>query len=103
MTGFRVGVDIGGTFTDIVLINAEGRLVTKKISEVVFDEPGLLGDVVEIWCKAIRLGRTSVTLDCRMLVRREREGAETIRQICHCEIVYVALNEEGRPTSWHDN
>lgn len=35
MTGFRVGVDIGGTFTDIVLINAEGRLVTKKISSSV--------------------------------------------------------------------
>ena len=35
MTGYRVGVDIGGTFTDIVLINAAGELLTKKISSSV--------------------------------------------------------------------
>jgi N-methylhydantoinase A len=31
MSTFRVGVDIGGTFTDIVFLNAEGRLFTKKV------------------------------------------------------------------------
>jgi N-methylhydantoinase A/oxoprolinase/acetone carboxylase beta subunit len=30
MSQFRVGIDIGGTFTDIVFLNAEGRLFTKK-------------------------------------------------------------------------
>jgi N-methylhydantoinase A len=61
MTGFRVGVDIGGTFTDIVLINAEGRLVTKKISSSVsnyataivdglaelFDSAGIAADEIQ--------------------------------------------------------
>ena len=37
MTGYRVGVDIGGTFTDIVLINEAGELLTKKISSSVGD------------------------------------------------------------------
>ena len=37
MTGFRVGVDIGGTFTDIVLINEAGRLLTRKVSSSVDD------------------------------------------------------------------
>ena len=32
---FRVGVDIGGTFTDIVLLGADGTLHTKKISSSV--------------------------------------------------------------------
>ncbi len=31
MTGFRVGVDIGGTFTDIVFLGADGRMHTQKI------------------------------------------------------------------------
>ncbi len=31
MSQFRVGVDIGGTFTDIVLLNEKGRLYTKKV------------------------------------------------------------------------
>ena len=31
MSRFRVGIDIGGTFTDIVFLSAEGRLFTKKV------------------------------------------------------------------------
>src|SRR5438034_2477225 len=34
---FRVGVDIGGTFTDIVLLDADGRIHTKKVSSSVDD------------------------------------------------------------------
>src|SRR5437870_12083091 len=34
---FRVGVDIGGTFTDIVLLDAGGRIHTKKVSSSVDD------------------------------------------------------------------
>src|SRR5438128_990756 len=32
MTKFRVGVDIGGTFTDIVFLGEDGRRLTKKVS-----------------------------------------------------------------------
>ena len=35
MTGFRVGIDIGGTFTDIVFLSDDGRLHTRKISSSV--------------------------------------------------------------------
>jgi N-methylhydantoinase A len=31
MSGFRVGVDIGGTFTDIVFLHTDGTLHTKKV------------------------------------------------------------------------
>ncbi len=63
MTTYRVGVDIGGTFTDIVLLGADGTLHTKKVSSStgnyaqaivdglaeVFREQGLAGsDIVEI-------------------------------------------------------
>jgi N-methylhydantoinase A len=63
MAGFRVGVDIGGTFTDIVFLGADGALHTKKISssvdnyaraiaeglEGVFQDTGLRGaDVDEV-------------------------------------------------------
>jgi N-methylhydantoinase A len=36
-TRFRVGVDIGGTFTDIVLLAADGGVRTKKVSSSVDD------------------------------------------------------------------
>jgi N-methylhydantoinase A len=35
MALFRVGVDIGGTFTDIVFLDTEGRIHTKKLSSTV--------------------------------------------------------------------
>jgi N-methylhydantoinase A len=37
MTEFRVGVDIGGTFTDIVLLGDDGVRYTKKVSSSVDD------------------------------------------------------------------
>lgn len=63
MSGFRVGVDIGGTFTDIVFLGDDGGLHTKKISSSVdnyakaiaaglhevFEQTGLSGaDVAEV-------------------------------------------------------
>ncbi|SJZ95312.1 N-methylhydantoinase A [Enhydrobacter aerosaccus] len=36
-SSYRVGVDIGGTFTDIVLLGADGTIHTKKISSSVGD------------------------------------------------------------------
>src|SRR5262245_61948943 len=35
MTKFRVGVDIGGTFTDIVFLGENGERLTKKVSSTV--------------------------------------------------------------------
>src|SRR6185369_1518694 len=32
VASYRVGVDVGGTFTDIVLLGADGTIHTKKIS-----------------------------------------------------------------------
>ncbi len=79
---FRVGVDIGGTFTDIVLLDAAGRIHTKKVSSSVedyahaivdglrqiFDETGLTGgDLGEV------LHGTTVASNAIL----ERKGART--------------------------
>ncbi len=61
MVQYRVGVDIGGTFTDIVLLGDDGTIHTRKISSSVenyahaivdglaalFRETGLAGDAIE--------------------------------------------------------
>jgi N-methylhydantoinase A len=58
---YRVGVDIGGTFTDIVVLGSDGSVHTKKVSSSVddyaraivdglgevFSETGLNGDAIE--------------------------------------------------------
>jgi N-methylhydantoinase A len=61
VASYRVGVDVGGTFTDIVLLGADGTIHTKKISSSVenyaqaivdgltevFRETGLAGSAIE--------------------------------------------------------
>ena len=74
-------------------------LVTKKISEVIFNAPGLLGDVLEIWCKPSNLGKSSITLECKVTVWRSKEQLQL--NICECSIIYVAIDENGRPLVWN--
>ena len=61
MVSYRVGVDVGGTFTDIVLLGSDGTIHTKKVSSSVenyaqaiveglgqvFRETGLAGEAIE--------------------------------------------------------
>jgi N-methylhydantoinase A len=44
MTGFRVGVDIGGTFTDIVFLGEAGERITRKVSSTVDDYAAAIAD-----------------------------------------------------------
>src|SRR5262249_17931008 len=74
------------------------RVVTKKFGEVVFHAPGMLGDFVGVWCLPEREGATSSTLDWRVLVRSIHP--EQVKQICRSTVVYVALDENGKPTEW---
>jgi N-methylhydantoinase A len=62
---YRVGVDVGGTFTDIVLLGADGTIHTKKISSS-----------VENYAQAIVEGLTEV-------LRETRLAPEAIEEIRH--------------------
>jgi N-methylhydantoinase A len=82
MSAFRVGVDIGGTFTDIVLWGSDGQVLVKKVSSsvgnyaqaiidglaTVFAEAGLDAAVIE----QVRHG-TTVASNAIL----ERKGAKT--------------------------
>ena len=85
---FRVGVDIGGTFTDIVLLDAAGHIHTKKVSSSVedyaraivdglgevFAETGLSGsDLVEV------LHGTTVASNAILELKGARTGLITTK------------------------
>jgi acyl-CoA thioesterase YciA len=79
------------------------HIVTKKISEVNFLAPALLGDVLEIWARETVRGHSSLTMHGRVTVRREVDGIEQQVSICDCTIVFVAINEQGRPRIWNSS
>src|ERR1700741_4964414 len=52
MTRYRVGVDIGGTFTDIVFLGEDGRRLTKKVPSTVDDYARAIVDgLAELICE----------------------------------------------------
>ena len=67
-------------------------VVTKYISEINFVSSAKQGDIVELGIKAIRFGRTSLTLTCEV---RNKISQKTILTID--KIVFVAVDADGKP------
>jgi N-methylhydantoinase A len=61
MTDIRLGVDIGGTFTDIVALNADGVLYTKKILSTPVDYSQAIQDGFQSLMAEAGLKASSVT------------------------------------------
>ena len=75
-------------------------LVTKKISEVIFNKPADVGDILNFRYRVKTTGRTSLTIEC--LVATQRMAAADIeKEIVHCDLVFVALDSTGHPTPHH--
>jgi N-methylhydantoinase A len=56
-TTFRVGVDIGGTFTDIVLVGSDGSIHTKKVSSSVENyAAAIVGGLAELFSETSLTG-----------------------------------------------
>ena len=74
-------------------------IVTVKVSEMKFKKPARQGDVLEFFCSAVKFGKTSFTLRCE--VDTKTIGSESTKnRIAECEIVFVAVNENGRPIAY---
>lgn len=73
------------------------HIVTKKFSEIIFNEPAHLGDVLELRCRIKASGRTSLTIECIVPTKVIQSG-DASRIIIHCDVVFVAIDRNGRPT-----
>lgn len=105
-------IDEGSAIYASCQMNAR-RIVTKKISELTFHQPAKLGDMLEIWCKSAHQGRTSLTVSV-LVTRRSFADDPTNApslltayqsrpesEICRCELVFVSVDEKGRPRQWN--
>ena len=77
------------------------QIVTKKISEVNFKSPAGLGDLLEIWGKVKSKGKTSLTMVGKVIVKRDLDKDVHCSEICEYSIVFVAIDENGKPRSWN--
>jgi len=90
-------IDEGAAMLAMKIMGTQ-RIVTKKLSEVIFESPAMLGDIMEIWCKPERYGRSSLGLS--VLATVCRDAADDRSTTCRCDIVFVALDEHGKPCPW---
>ena len=76
------------------------KFVTKAMREVIFLAPVHLGDLVTFYTRTVRIGKTSICIDVE--VEADRLGLsgtkETVR-VTEAEVIYVAIDETGRPTA----
>ncbi len=73
-------------------------IVTKYVSEVDFMAPALKGDLIEIGCDLVAVGKSSITVEC--LVR----NITTKKEICKInKIVFVVVDPITQKRSHHNH
>lgn len=70
------------------------HITTKFISEIDFIRPARQGDIIEIGVEDIAVGRTSFSIRCSVRNKTTKEEIVKIEKI-----VYVAIDEEGKPVA----
>ncbi len=71
------------------------KMVTKKISEVIFHTPVKVNSIVKIYGELIRVGNTSLTI--RLEARRVNVENSNEILVCSAEVVFVRVNDNGEP------
>mgnify|MGYP006119216049 FL=1 len=71
------------------------RIVTKFISEINFESSAKMGTVIEFGLEVKNVGRTSLTVSCKI---RDKKTGLTIVSID--QIVFVAIDQDGLPTPY---
>ena len=72
------------------------RVVTVKMTEVVFHAPVHVGDVVSFYANVTRIGRTSISVHVDVESERWRGDRRPVK-VTEAEIVYVNVDESRRP------
>lgn len=72
-----------------------GRMVTKHISALTFEQPVRPGQLIKIYGKCAKIGKTSLTVAIE--ARRHSIYNGTQKTACKCEMVFVRIDGDGEP------
>ena len=82
----------GGVFASKI---AKTRTVTVAIEAMNFRKPVNVGDLVSVYGKLVRIGRTSITVHLEAWVTRRKETQPIL--VTDGNFTYVSIDEQGRP------
>ena len=72
-----------------------GRMVTKHISALTFERPVRPGQLIKIYGRCRKIGKTSVTIEIE--ARRHSIYNGTQKPVCKCQVVFVRIDGDGEP------
>lgn len=87
-------MDLGSSV--LAVRRAGGRVATVAVDGMHFVRPVKVGDVFNCFCKIIREGRTSVSIQVEAWV--ERQMTFKMEKVTSACFTFVALDEHGSPT-----
>jgi acyl-CoA thioesterase YciA len=71
------------------------RMVTKKIEEVVFENPVRVGNILKIYGEVDKIGTTSITV--KLEARKHNVYTGQQKLVCSTKMVFVRIDDEGSP------
>ena len=72
-----------------------GRMVTKHISALTFERLVRPGQLIKIYGRCLKIGKTSVTIEIE--ARRHSIYNGTQKPVCKCQVVFVRIDGDGEP------
>ena len=87
-------VDIAGGV--LAARRARGRVATVAVNSFVFKQPVLIGDVVSLFARITRVGRTSITVDVEVYAQRNPTDIVTVK-VTEASLTYVAVGDDRKP------
>jgi acyl-CoA thioesterase YciA len=86
-------VDIAGSVP--AARRARGRTATVAVNSFVFKQPVLVGDLVSLYAKITRIGRTSITVDVEVYAQRNPDDVICVK-VTEASLTYVAVGTDRR-------
>ena len=75
---------------------AKGRVVTASVNEFSFRSAVSVGDVLSLYARVVRVGRTSITMHVEAWAERSPQDPIVV-QVTQANITYVAIDGAGKP------
>lgn len=88
-------VDIAGSIP--AAERACGAVVTRAVDSFEFKKPVFAGDIISCYANIIAEGTTSITVHVEVYAQHMEKGAVTTSAVTEASLVYVAVNQNGRP------
>jgi len=88
-------VDIAGSIP--AAERAGGAIVTRAVDSFEFKKPVFAGDLISCYAKVIKVGRTSITVHVEVYAQHMEKGIVSTSAVTEASLVYVAIDEHGKP------